>query len=183
MKLINKKINQLEILDSNQECVKLRENIKEKKQIPLNLIPFLMMFVFLNHECKIKNHYHSILKSARYCARKFEMKHTNQYFVKYCSRKINKIIDNQEMPNDAQLASIEGVLNLYDKTFYDTGNILQLDGNDDLSDQEESIPVQTCLYSVNCEEQKISTWLNFFRGYGIVWENSSFHCICDLKKT
>ena len=54
MKLINKKINQLESLISNQECVKLQfkassQSLKKAK-VPRDLMPFLLMYLCLNYD-------------------------------------------------------------------------------------------------------------------------------------
>jgi hypothetical protein len=82
LKLIKEKINQLEITEDLHSLEMMKSAI-EKKRIPLDLIPYLMMFIFLNHDSIIDNQLRrkSIMKSARYCARKFEMRQKNQYFV------------------------------------------------------------------------------------------------------
>ena len=60
--------------------------------------------------------------------------------------------------------------------------ILQVDGNEDLSEDEEDIPTPSNLYTINYEDQKIYTWINFFRGFDFIWENTSSHCMCNLRK-
>ena len=64
----------------------------------------------------------------------------------------------------------------------ETNLFLQVDGNDDLSEFEDDIPIPSNLYTINYEDQKICTWINFFRGFDFIWKTVNNHSMCNLRK-
>ena len=142
--LIKERIKQIEF---NEAIYRIPE-VQMKKIIPLHLIPYLALFICLNLECFI-NHSHitlsrnKIIDSAKYCARKFEVKQQdNNYFYNYCNRKISKQFGNQSKPIRSQLELIKTVVSLYNKTFYQTEKELKIDYNE-TSDQEHTTSFET----------------------------------------
>ena len=127
----------------------------EKIKIPLELIPFLLLYICLNFDCmeqSYKKKRDLLLKSAKYCARKFShTENTNDYFFKYCMKKCNLIMTHQTIPTGPQLADVKNVINLYDRTFYQTGKVGQ---NNDLSEEEELFSEDN---DVLHKEQKMTT--------------------------
>ena len=101
------KIDQLE----NDSKLKMAGNNCEESDsckkswniIPDDLIPFLLMFTFLNYDLsvspidklKIKESKskESIIKAADYCARKYKQEqYDQQYFLRYCNQKLHEVV-------------------------------------------------------------------------------------------
>jgi hypothetical protein len=128
----------------------------------------------------------SVWKSAKYCARKFEnidFEKKKQYFSTYCNREIKNVLQSkcEPLPTSERLISIQKKMDVFE-TFYQktddkTESIFQVDGNDDIMDEE--VPPK-CLYSVNCEHPVLISWINFFRSFDFLWETTD-HCICTFN--
>ena len=74
--------------------------------------------------------------------------------------------------------SLQSNLEASEKVYTSTNEtIVQLDGSSDIM-YEEVVP--KCLSSVNCEQQVLITWLNFFRSLDVLWGTSD-HCICTFN--
>ena len=97
--LINRRISQLES-EAKSNTVQDKCDINNSNhRIPVKLIPFLFMYIFLNvdsfcsrydEKCQLKME-KNIIKSARYCAKKIENNNSEtseKYFIKYCSKQI-----------------------------------------------------------------------------------------------
>ena len=123
-----------------------------------------------------------VLKSGKNCARKFEKIRTEddkQLFLNYCVKTVKQVLQNkcEPLPNSKEMLSLQRKLEVFEKVFYNNDEaILQVDGNCDAMDEEV---VPWCLYSVNCDFQSLTTWINFFRSFNILWETSE-HCLCTL---
>ena len=137
----------------------------------------------------------SILKTAKCCARKFKNESRKRYFSKYCIKKAHKIIQDEPIPNPEEIASMQKVLDVFDKMYYtnETGDknygedqdnfeylISQLDGQTDMmeSSEEEEQVIKKKLFAVNCEIQGISYLMNFFRSFDLLWKSTLGHCLC-----
>ena len=126
--LVTKRINLLEKLAEMKTIRRIEEQrwkeirrIEEqrlKDLIKKDLIPFLMMYIFVNPDIfhpKSSNNIDvdAILKQATMCARRFG-KENQQFskfdFVKHCSKKINKVLLNRKIEN----ANWNSISNLVD---------------------------------------------------------------------
>ena len=158
------------IRETEQNLVK-----STRKGIPLNLIPFLTLYVLMNHDCfinpklqkgqkttmkRMRNAEEMILKTANNCANKFikpEMQIRKQDFLNYCIKKASKLNRTEQVPDREERASLQTILDVFDKVFYkkeesskrydsddseqlmDNGFIPRCDGEVDLSfDSDES---------------------------------------------
>ena len=127
-----------------------------------------------------------VWKSANYCARKFEnidLQEKMQYFSSYCNREIKNVLQSrcEPLPTFERSISIQKKIEVfetfYQKTDDETESIFQVDGNDDI--MEEEVPPK-CLYSVNCETPVLISWINFFRSLDFLWDTTD-HCICTYN--
>ena len=121
-KLINEKIVELEtVINSYSNCKRLS---KQTSNIPCEVIPFAMMFIFLNYGCifsvdsyenvrslleyekKSTELRKSILKEANYCARKFSeinFQEDKEHFSTYCSKRLRKTLGIRSISNKMRL--------------------------------------------------------------------------------
>ena len=140
LNLIKERIKQIEIHEALHEIPDAPIN----RKIPLQLIPYLALFICLNLDCLLKHSNLSkdtILDTARHCARKFEVKQQGtNYFFNYCNKQIHKQIGLQRKPSGPQLALIKTIVSLYDKTFYETENALQINYNETSTSDDENTP-------------------------------------------
>ena len=121
--LVTKRIYLLETLAKMAELRRVEEQrLKEirrieeqrlKELITMDLIPFLLMFIFVNPDIFYpkagkNDDAEAILKQATLCAKRFS-KDNQQFsqfdFAKYCSKKLNKVILNRKMENGKCLQS------------------------------------------------------------------------------
>ena len=135
--LVTKRIFLLETLAKMAELRRVEEQrLKEirrieeqrlKELITMDLIPFLLMFIFVNPDIFYpkagkNDDAEAILKQATLCAKRFS-KDNQQFsqfdFAKYCSKKINKVILNRKMEN----VNWNTITNLVD--VYNQGDIQQ----------------------------------------------------------
>ena len=172
--LIKKRISQLETLNQEEEShFNQSEIIKESKNI--DLIPFNMMYLFLNYDYFISTSTSkmkvnlieqarkgtdlkkSILKSAKDCAKHFDNK-TNQdqkrNFSVYCSNKVKKILKLKTIPNIDDMDKIQNKLDSFDKIFY----VNQEVGDHDQVSSEEVLSDDKCNEDQvsNCDEEEMS---------------------------
>ena len=122
LELIRKKINHLE---NYVDAPTFEENNEVKiSKFPPDIIPFLLLYICLNFNCIKQNHYKRkalLLRSAKYCARKFYQKHNSRnYFFTYCMKKYDTALTHQTVPTSSQLDQIKNVVSIYDATFYQT---------------------------------------------------------------
>ena len=61
----------------------------------------------------------SIIKSAKFCARKFENKSKRKYFSTYCIKKAQRLIQDEPVPKPEEVASMQKVVDVFNK------NVLQ----------------------------------------------------------
>ena len=121
-KFINEKIVELEtVINSYSNCKRLS---KQTSNIPCEVIPFAMMFIFLNYdyifsvdsyenvrslleyEKKSTELRKSILKEANYCARKFSeinFQEDKEHFSTYCSKRLRKTLGIRSISNKMRL--------------------------------------------------------------------------------
>ena len=62
----------------------------------------------------------AVIKAANYCARKFcsvENNEKNEYFIKYCTKKINKVLRGRSSHKDIQIESIQKEIEVFNKMF------------------------------------------------------------------
>ena len=95
------------------------------KNIPCDLIPFLTMFILLNfgdmmnqesEQCLLRSHMQvmdvrtCILKSAKYCARKFakvDQQNNDEYFIRYCTRMASSFIQDEPVPSVQEASTMK----------------------------------------------------------------------------
>ena len=143
LQLVVIKIDQLESTSKTNQPANISEERGDHKKsesiIPDHLIPFLLMFIFLNYGSivspvdqlnrKESNSKDSIVKTAEYCARKLSKKqHEPNYFLKYCSKRLHKVLKDEPIPNLKNSESIQNILDVYDNVYY---------GSDDYQDQNQ----------------------------------------------
>ena len=138
-----------------------------RQQVNFNhLIPFIMMYIFLNHDfiyqhsdakpqslwkaAKLEaERFKSILKMANTCAAKFgswNVESNNFRFQKYCSKRLKKIFHPSSLHCDEKT---ESILETFDKMFYfDNHNNESVDGR------------------IKCEVELKNTTLQTDRAYG-----------------
>ena len=154
--LINRRIIQLEgEIKSNSIKEDLKTN-SSSEEIPVDLIPFLFMYIFMNYEsfCIINDEKYkfntmegkrkcyeqeNILKLAKYCAKKFESNDTQtseEYFITYCSKQIQKVFQDESVLNSEDYSSMKKVLSAYDIMYYKTLN--RVDQNQISEDQGQN---------------------------------------------
>ena len=149
--LLNKRIKQLESLMKLQTA-NLDKKVDQHSlhhKIPLDLIPFFLMYVFLNHDKIMKfddklkrfarkqSHFSTkdIIKSASQCARKFinesQMKSENK-FVRYCNKKVDKLLGRESSQSIQNNEGILNILRVYDEFYYKS----EINGQDDVLNKE-----------------------------------------------
>ena len=138
---------------------------KHENIIPDNLIPILLMFIFLNYNFIVShgdqlikneskkrakiNSNKSIIKAADYCARKFKKKqYDQQHFIRYCNKKLRTVLGDEQSPNLEESELIQKILGVYDNIYYES----EIDQNQRFEDQEKGQIVQTT-EDQNCSEQ------------------------------
>ena len=148
-----------------------------------------------------------------------------QDFLNYCIKKTRKLNQSEQVPDREERASLQTILDVFDKVFYkkeesskrydsddseqlmDNGFIPQFDGgvdlsfdsdesdrsidkfvipqfdggNDSESSQEEKI-IEKSVFAINCENQEITTLLNFFRNCDFLWKSMSNHSLCQFDQ-
>ena len=145
-KLINAKIKQLE--DEIQEPLICSS---EDDPSHIELVPFIMMYIFLNYEFvfslktkiiktnlldqarKEANVKKSILKLAKSCAGKFENgKDTKEkhYFAKFCSKRLQKMLNLKSMPSSNTMIENEKTLDAFNKMYYNDQEFCESDQSD-----------------------------------------------------
>ena len=94
----------------------------------------------------------AILKAAKYCARRFNKESeqiNDQHFLRYCNKKINKLLRKETLPNIENCESILSILNVYDNIYYKTE---ESQGHSQRNeDQSEENEYQNC----HTEEEKV----------------------------
>ena len=163
LKLIKEKISQLEPC-SGEEVLVLSGKKKTEERSYLDLIPFIMMYIFLNYQCFNSNigwgkTFYSlkdeikkaelkitILNVAKVCTRKnnhFSNEKDKMNFLKYCSKKVQKILNLKLTPNKDEIVSIQSKVDAFEKMFYfdqEIDHSPQIPDCDvDLSDDTESV--------------------------------------------
>ena len=140
LKLLNEKIHQLENIEVEEPSITIGCSSNQKPTfIPSDVIPFAMMFIFLNYDCIYssityknvtnlmefeKKEYglkKSILNQAKYCARKFSnmnYQKEKRYFSTYCSQKIKEVLDIRSISSENEKASRQDTLDVFDKMYY-----------------------------------------------------------------
>ena len=187
--------------------------------IPTETIPFFVMFILLNYDFMMNQQLETwqkmnrkiaiksktcILKTAKYCARKFtknQQEDKKDYFLRYCLKKASTIIQDQPLPDIDEKASMQRTLNVYDQMFYNSGKqdgsndsddppnqdyaIPQFDGGNDSESSIDEGKIEKNVFAINCEIDEITHLVNFFRGCNFLWESLMSHCICnnDQKQT
>jgi hypothetical protein len=212
--LIEERINQLVKLENNSNKPVTPQNRTYPKYIPSDLIPFLTMFILLNfcdmineesEQCFLRSHMQvrdvrtCILKSANYCARKFDkvdQPNKEEYFIRYCSRMASSFIKEEPVPSVQEASTMKSILRVYDQMYYRRdvqdessdidGNVLlsnqipQFDGgNDSQSSYDEEI-IEKKVLAINCEIDEISRLVNFFRSCNFLWSSMFDHCLCKF---
>ena len=134
--MINERIHQLETAMEEHSSLDSNSSNKEEEIVPSETIPFVMMFIFLNYNCiyicsshedtnmfkeakKEATQWRSILKLAKTCSKKFEQsgKDEGQFFSRYCSKKMHKLMKLQSIPSSIEMASINKIIETYEKMF------------------------------------------------------------------
>ena len=165
--VVNKRIDQLEKSDHRKE--ESFHNLKHENRIPVGLIPFLLMYVFLNHkfndDIKLdrqgnKVSKENILKSAEYCARKFsstDKLRNDKSFLRFCNKRIQSVLKKRSIPDAESNEGIQNILNVYDNIFYKTENY---EYQGDFDDEEEKPRDYSKLYQHknknNQDDQQLS---------------------------
>ena len=165
--VVNKRIDQLEKSDHRKE--ESFHNLKHENRIPVGLIPFLLMYVFLNHKFiddrklnrqgnKVSKE--NILKSAEYCARKFsstDKLRNDKSFLRFCNKRIQSVLKKRSIPDAESNEGIQNILNVYDNIFYKTENY---EYQGDFDDEEEKPRDYSKLYQHknknNQDDQQLS---------------------------
>ena len=115
------------------------------------------------------------MKAANNCAKKFATSNFEEigpYMISYCNGKLDSCWSQKNHSEiTKKLDKVEKISEGSDQVY----QLLQVDGNIDID--EEVVP--NCLYSMNCENKLLVTWLNFFRGLNVLWESPS-HSLCQL---
>ena len=132
---------------------------------------------------KKKNLEKSVIQSAKACAKKFfRDKQDKNRMVKYCSQKIKTVMELEKLPDAGEIQSIQSVVQTFNTFFYNQNTteteISQVDGNFDLEDTNEEVHH---LYGVSCENEKLTVWINFLRGFDNIWEAVNKHNLCKLN--
>ena len=133
LSLMNEKIHNLEAAMLQESNLKSNIEIKQERKVPPEVVPFVMMFLFLNHDFIRSSDSDSaegdkdklnlkrlILKESNYCARKFcSLKHQNrkQYFSTYCSKRIKSILGIKP-PSKDKIGQSNNILDVFDKMYY-----------------------------------------------------------------
>ena len=165
--VVNKRIDQLEKSDHRKE--ESFHNLKHENRIPVGLIPFLLMYVFLNHKFNYdikldrqgnKVSKENILKSAEYCARKFsstDKLRNDKSFLRFCNKRIQSVLKKRSIPDAESNEGIQNILNVYDNIFYKTENY---EYQGDFDDEEEKPRDYSKLYQHknknNQDDQQLS---------------------------
>ena len=123
-----------------------------------------------------------IISSAEACAKKFlAVSEDKTSIIKYCSKKISKIMKINRIPESNGYQSIQSVISTFDKIYYNSqepeAGISQLDGNDEIFDEDKEVPN---LYGINCEISALTVWINFLRGFNNIWEERDNHDLCPF---
>ena len=123
-----------------------------------------------------------IISTAEKCDKKFVTVYEDEgSMVKYCSKKIAKIMEDKRVPDSTGYNSIQSIVNTFDSFFYSSMDpeteILQCDGNFDLFDEDKEVP---SLYGISCEIDTFTVWINFLRGFQTIWEGRYNHDLCPF---
>ena len=123
-----------------------------------------------------------IISTAEKCAKKFVTVYEDEgSMLKYCSKKIAKIMEDKRVPDSTGYNSIQSIVHTFDSFFYSSKDpeteILQFDGNSDLFDEDKEVP---SLYGISCEIDTFTVWINFLRGFQTIWEGRYNHDLCPF---
>ena len=212
--LIENRIDQLEKLEEKSNKPVTPQSKTYHKYIPSDLIPFLTMFILLNfgdminqesEQCFLRSHIQikdvrtCILKSANYCARKFDkpdQPNKDEYFIRYCIRMASSFIQDEPVPSVQEASTMKSILRVYDQMYYQrdvqdessdidgheplSNQIYQFDGgNDSASSYDEEI-IEKKVLAINCEIDEIACLVNFFRSSNFLWSSMFDHCLCKF---
>ena len=110
--------------------------IQERSDSFNDLIPFLLMYIFLNHDCfnhnpngELKNilkqaqiednKCKSILKLAKFCANKLKGLNMDQAtFQKFCTKQLKKIFPLIALPSEENNSKVRNILEVFNNLFY-----------------------------------------------------------------
>ena len=171
LKLIKKKIKQLELNNTRKSLLELAERCAQK---------------FASQKCEIKT------KSfTSYCNKKLHGLLKNHplpdaeenVVIQNVLKVYDQMFYNRVDSGDENLRqeNTEKVNPDVDKFFGNEDTMIpQLDGLDDnLTDDERQ---HKGLFAVNCEEAGIIQLMNFFRGFNLLWEKVPKHKICNFNQ-
>jgi hypothetical protein len=216
--LIEDRIDQLEKLEKNSNETVTPQSRNYPKYITSDLIPFLTMYILLNFgdminqeseqsflrsHVKVKDVRTCILKSAKYCARKFDkVDQTNkdEYFIRYCTRMASNFIQDEPVPSVKEASTMKSILRVYDQMYYHrdvqdessdrdgfvplSNHIPQCDGGNDSTLSYDEEIIEKKVLAINCEIDEITCLVNFFRSCNFLWSSMFDHCLCkfDVKQ-
>ena len=141
--LINKRIDHLQEVSkmlTAKESLPKRESQQSKTNVPVDLIPFVLLHISLNPhifrvcrqaEKKVNGRRNScsavaIIKQANYCAKRFIKESeqiNNTKFVRYCSKKISKLLMKTSMADVPTNDSITNILDVFDELYSTDGKV------------------------------------------------------------
>ena len=88
----------------------------------------------------------------------------------------------QKIPDYETRTSIQSIISIFEKFFstkLEPDNLItQNDGSAEIPQEVKTVP--SCLYGVSCEIKEITTWINFSRGFNIIWEGANDHLLCPF---
>ena len=175
--LINKRIDHiqkvLKMLTAKESLLK-RECQQSKTNVPVDLIPFVLLHIFQNAdifsvcrqgEKKVNGRRNSrsavaIIKQANYCAKRFIKESeqiNNTKFVRYCSRKLRKLLMKTSMADVGTNDSLTNILDVYDKLYNTDGMVYDEEErtnkyNQDINNQSDQVHLSKPIESDKVEE-------------------------------
>ena len=179
LSLIKEKIGQLGKFDHKEES-NCNQSEKSKQTKYRDLIPFIMMYIFLNYDCltsssssKIRLNMKKearkesdlkkmILKTAKDCAKFCENKSNQEEerkFSEQCLKKVKKNLKLKAKPNQEEIDSIQKKIDVFDKMFYvKTDDYDQISSEDVLCDGNQINDDEDLSESSEDEEKRNTSW-------------------------